>query len=225
MNKRKRRNPIRRFFTYVLVVVLGAIIFMPEVIGLTYYFGTKAMEETPAVEQEVKLEDIDIYGFYTDIVPDFDREARDIRKQYKPRGMSLSSVKHTLVMLHALCEEYNVSYDLAKAVIAVESSWNHKAKSSARAHGLMQITPIAAKDIGTPHSRMLEIYPNLIVGVQYLSKMLVRFDGDIPTTLCAYNEGPTNTVKYKKEYILNTNYFTKIVKVLVAEESDLALAL
>ena len=197
---------------------------MPEVICLTYYFGTRSMEETPAVKQEVKLDDIDIYGFYTEVMPDFEKEARDIKRQYKPRGMSLSSVKHTLVMLHALCEEYNVSYDLAKAVISVESSWNHKARSSANAHGLMQITPIAAKDIGTPHSRMMDIYPNLIVGVQYLSKMLVRFDGDIPTTLCAYNEGPSATVKYRRDYVLSTNYFTKIVAVLVAEDSTLAAA-
>ena len=223
MNRRKRRNPIRRFFTFGILIVAAALIAIPELIGLTYRSVT-SNDIVPA-KQQVQMEDIDIYGFYTEIVPNFENEAKDIKQQYKPRGMSLSSVKHTLVILHALCEEYNVSYDLAKAVIAVESSWNHKAKSSARAHGLMQITPIAAKDIGTPHSRMLEIYPNLIVGVQYLSKMLIRFDGNIPTTLCAYNEGPTNTVKYKQDYILNTNYFTKIVKVLTEEESDLALAL
>tara|TARA_Y100000004_G_scaffold31538_1_gene33016 strand:- start:3020 stop:3694 length:675 start_codon:yes stop_codon:yes gene_type:complete len=224
MNRRKRRNPIRRFFTFGLLIVAAAFITIPELIGLTYR-AVKSDKEVVVKHEVIKTEDIDIYGFYTEILPSFEEEAKEIKRQYKPRGMSLSSVKHTLVMLHALCEEYNVSYDLAKAVIAVESSWNHKAKSSARAHGLMQITPIAAKDIGTPHNRMLEIYPNLIVGVQYLSKMLVRFDGNIPTALCAYNEGPTNTVKYKKEYILNTNYFTKIVRVLVAEESDLALAL
>ena len=216
----KRRNNKSNFFKYFLFFVFGVVVsflFLCE--------DTEAPTESAAQEQEIKVEDLDIYGFYTEITPSFEEEAREIKRQYKPRGMSLSSVKHTLVMLHALCEEYNVSYDLAKAVIAVESSWNYKATSSANAHGLMQITPIAAKDIGTPHNRMLDIYPNLIVGVQYLSKMLIRFDGDIPTTLCAYNEGPSNTVKYRKEYILNTNYFTKIVRVLAAEESDLALAL
>ena len=197
------------------------------VYGIFAIFRPSQPEKVVQVVEIVKdadLEEIDIYGFYTDEDPDFLAEAKEIKEQYRPRGMSASSVKHTLVMLHALCEEYDVSYDLAKAVISVESSWNHKAISSANAHGLMQITPIAAKDIGTSHSIMLDIYPNLIVGVQYLSKMLVRFDGDIPATLCAYNEGPSNTLKYRRDYMLETNYFTKIRAVLADSGSALAYA-
>ena len=125
-------------------------------------------------------------------------------------------------MLNGFCREYGVSYELAKAVIAVESSWNVTALSSANALGLMQITPIAAKDIGTPYKRMREIYPNLIVGVQYLSKMLQRFDGDIPTALCAYNEGPSYARRYKLEYIMTTNYYTKIKRELASSNSDIA---
>ena len=75
-------------------------------------------------------------------------------------------MKHLLIYINALCVEYNVDYDLVKAVIATESSWKHKAKSSAGALGLMQVLPSTALGEFSTHAEDLyDPYVNVTVGI------------------------------------------------------------
>ena len=71
--------------------------------------------------------------------PDFTEDAKIIKS-----SLNDSKLKHVLIYINALCDEYNVPYDLAKSVIMTESSWNHKAVSKSGAIGLMQIKPETA---------------------------------------------------------------------------------
>ncbi len=57
MNKRKRRNPIRRFFTFGLLIVAAAFITIPELIGLTYR-AVKSDKEVVVKHEVIKTEDI-----------------------------------------------------------------------------------------------------------------------------------------------------------------------
>ena len=66
--------------------------------------------------------------------PDFGTEVNSINS-----SLNKSKLKHLLVYIYALCQEYQVPYDLVKAVIKTESSWQHKVVSTSNAIGLMQV--------------------------------------------------------------------------------------
>lgn len=90
------------------------------------------------------------------------------------------------------------------AVIRQESLFSHRARSSAKAMGMMQlIAPTArqeAKLIGLPSSNRYRLnIPtyNLALGQSYLIRMLQRFDNDLILATAAYNAGPTRVNKWK----------------------------
>ena len=137
--------------------------------------------------------------------PDFTEDAKLIKS-----SLNDSKLKHVLIYINALCDEYNVPYDLAKSVIMTESSWNHKAVSTSGAIGLMQILPTTAMDeFNTPEKDLYDPYVNVTVGIKYLSHLNQHFD-DIDATLTAYSHGPTITRKYSNSYIKNNFYVKRV---------------
>ena len=141
------------------------------------------------------------------IKPDFYDDAVDL-KVYST--MNPSKIKHLLIYAWGLCEEYRVPYDIVKAVIQTESSWQHKAVSSSGAIGLMQVKPSTSmSEFDTPGSELYDPYVNVTIGIKYLARLHERFR-DWNTTLTAYSHGPTATVAYTKEYI-NTNFYVQKV--------------
>jgi hypothetical protein len=60
-------------------------------------------------------------------------------------------------------------------------------RSSAGAHGLAQLMPGTAREMGVDIANPLS---NLEGGARYLKIQLDRFDGDIERALAAYNAGP-----------------------------------
>lgn len=88
---------------------------------------------------------------------------------------------------------HEVPLDLLLAVAATESNWNPDARSSANAHGIMQIQwPGTAKHLGV--NRVSELYNpclNIELGARYLNELIERNGGDVDRALAAYNYGPT----------------------------------
>ena len=124
--------------------------------------------------------------------------------------LNKSKLKHLLIYINALCDEYAVDYDMVKAVIQTESSWNHKAVSTSGAIGLMQILPTTAMtEFNTPEQDLYDPYVNVTVGIKYLSHLNNHFD-DINATLTAYSHGPTITKKYSERYIKNNFYVKRV---------------
>ena len=72
---------------------------------------------------------------------------------------------------------YNVSADLIKAVIAVESEFDQWAVSSKGAQGLMQLMPFTARRFGVVDA--FDARQNIFGGVQYLRFLLDLFSGDV----------------------------------------------
>jgi soluble lytic murein transglycosylase-like protein len=158
-------------------------------------------------------------GYYIDEDKDYAIEASDIQSIYKT-NISTSKLKHLLIYIDGIAEEYDVNYNLLKAIITTESAWNVKARSSVNALGLMQIMRACATDFKTPHKEMYDPYVNITVGTMYLAKLLKRFP-DVETALVAYNEGPRHAKKYKAEYIYNAKYVLKVTNHLINFESVL----
>ena len=126
-------------------------------------------------------------------------------------SLNKSKLKHILIYIEALCWEYGVDYEMVKAVIQTESSWNHKAVSTSGAIGLMQVLPSTAmSEFQTPEEDLFDPYVNVTVGIKYLSKLDEHFD-DLESTLTAYSHGPTVTRKYSSRYISNNFYVKRVL--------------
>ena len=83
---------------------------------------------------------------------------------------------------------YDLPFAFVKAVAKVESNFNPRAISSARAKGLMQLMDATAaslevRDVFDPEQ-------NVFGGARYLRQLANQFDGDLALTAAAYNCGP-----------------------------------
>ena len=196
---------------FTILSVLSLIIMSSFYIGTKFSGGNSSTVQTP---EPIKY---NMIGCYLDEDKNYSQEAKEIQSTYKT-NMSTSKIKHLLIYMDGLAEEYDVNYNLIKAVITTESSWNVKACSRVKALGLMQIMKACATDFKTPHSEMYDPYVNVTIGTMYLSKLLKQFP-DVETALVAYNEGPRHAKKYKDEYIYNSNYVTKVTTHLMNYEA------
>ena len=196
---------------FTILSVLSLIIMSSFYIGTKFSGGNSSTVQTP---EPIKY---NMIGCYLDEDRNYSQEAKEIQSIYKT-NMSTSKIKHLLIYIDGIAEEYDVNYILIKAVITTESSWNVKARSRVKALGLMQIMKACATDFKTPHSEMYDPYVNVTIGTMYLSKLLKQFP-DVETALVAYNEGPRHAKKYKDEYIYNSNYVTKVTTHLMNYEA------
>ncbi|MDB5480262.1 MAG: lytic transglycosylase [Caulobacteraceae bacterium] len=82
---------------------------------------------------------------------------------------------------------------LAEAVAWRESRFNPAAVSPKGARGVMQLMPGTALALGVDAA---DPAGNIEGGVDYLSRMIRRFDGDLTKALAAYNAGPEAVERY-----------------------------
>lgn len=90
--------------------------------------------------------------------------------------------------IRTAAREFNVDPALVRAVIHAESAFNDQALSPKGAQGLMQLMPATAEELGVGNAMVAP--ENIRGGVNYLARMLKRFDGDIRLATAAYNAGP-----------------------------------
>ena len=112
----------------------------------------------------------------------------------QPLGLAVASDSFPFINCFELASRsHSIDLDLLLAVASVESNWNPDARSSAGAHGLMQIRwPLTAKYLGA--GRVAELYNpclNIDLGAGYLADLSEQFHGDLDMVLAAYNYGPT----------------------------------
>lgn len=87
----------------------------------------------------------------------------------------------------AAAREFGVEEAVVRAIIHAESAFNPTALSRAGAQGLMQLMPATARRFGVTDS--YDASQNIRGGVQYLSWLLRRFNGDLTLAAAGYNAG------------------------------------
>lgn len=90
--------------------------------------------------------------------------------------------------VHKLCELYGRDPNLVLAMIATESDFNPKARSSVGAIGLMQVLPQWKKVLGI-EGDLSEVETSIKVGMQILGFYSEMYR-DLEMALTAYNRGP-----------------------------------
>ena len=96
-----------------------------------------------------------------------------------------------------LARDADIDPSLILAVIAVESSYTQLKLTDRGGIGPMQITPVAARELGIDDlTYLLSDSVNVQAGTRYLQKMMQRF-GDWRLALAAYNAGPGAVNKYR----------------------------
>ena len=96
-------------------------------------------------------------------------------------------------MILRAADLHDISPELVKAVVLIESGMNPRARSPRGAQGLMQLMPGTAAELGVQEA--YDPQDNILGGTRYLRKMIDRF-GDRRLALAAYNAGPGNVDKY-----------------------------
>ncbi len=124
----------------------------------------------------------------------------------------------TLIQQHARLN--GVRPDLVRAVIQVESGFDHTAVSPKGAMGLMQLMPATAAELGVGNP--FNPADNVRAGVVYLRRLLDRYDNNETLALAAYNAGPGAVDRYGETippYRETQSYVTKVNKAAGATEA------
>jgi soluble lytic murein transglycosylase-like protein len=121
--------------------------------------------------------------------------------------------------------EFALEPALIRAVIKVESNFNHKAVSPVGARGLMQLMPPTAESMELRealNSKRPRV--NVRAGTKYLRAMINRFHGDLELALAAYNAGPATVERYQgiPPFPETQNYVKKVLREVVRERKLIA---
>jgi hypothetical protein len=98
-------------------------------------------------------------------------------------------------LIQKIAEEKGLDPSLVRAVVQVESNYDHQAVSPKGAMGLMQIMPETAKRLGLSDAFHPE--KNLTAGVAYLKGLIEKYGGELPLALAAYNAGAGAVDRYQ----------------------------
>jgi soluble lytic murein transglycosylase-like protein len=141
-----------------------------------------------------------------------------------PNALSYSKrVEEFWPIITDTCGRHGVDAELVKALIQVESNYNHRAVSRKGAMGLMQLMPGTASRYGVKQA--FDPQENVEGGVRYLKDLLQLF-GDQKLALAAYNAGEGAVQRYNgiPNYVETQNYVRKVLALYNGEASYIPYA-
>lgn len=137
----------------------------------------------------------------------------------QPQGNEAWQLSYPLLYAHFIAREApakHVDPFLVQALIREESRYNAQAISSSHALGLMQLMPGTAwgvaKRLGiTLHNNADILNPetNMRLGIDYLSYVLRRFNGNALFAVASYNGGPNAVQRWSARMPADTDVFVE----------------
>lgn len=120
------------------------------------------------------------------------------------------------VYAFCICKQYGIDIDVVIAVIEVESGYRWDADSG-EGKGYMQIVPAFHEDRMNRLNvtDIMDPYQNIRTGIDYLSELLGKYDGDYAKALTAYRWGPTGAyADYFSAGVYSCAYSEKVLGVV-----------
>lgn len=117
--------------------------------------------------------------------------------------------------IQGLCADYEIPVELVLAVIETESSYQADAISPVGAKGLMQIIPEYHEDRMNRLNctDLFDPYQNVKVGMDFLSELIEKYDGNLHKALTAYNYGQKGANdKFFGQGTYHTEYSLKVLE-------------
>lgn len=112
-----------------------------------------------------------------------------------PAAARISARRDELApLIEHYARTYEVSPDLVRAVVRVESGFNARAVSRKGATGAMQLMPATAARYGV--TRLADPAQNIDAGVRHLRDLLAQHQGNVALALAAYNAGRGAVTRY-----------------------------
>lgn len=96
--------------------------------------------------------------------------------------------------VESIARNHGIDPFLLKAVVAVESHANPRARSPKGAMGLTQLMPATAQRFGVRDA--YDIHQNLDGGARYLRELLALFHNDVSLVLAAFNAGENAVIRH-----------------------------
>ncbi len=121
-------------------------------------------------------------------------------------------------IIKTVARKHRLMPELLHAVIQAESAYDHRAKSSAGAMGLMQLMPATAERFGV--ANVWDPKQNVEGGAQYLRELLDMFKNNLKLALAAYNAGEGAVKKYGNRvppYPETRDYVRKVINFYLNE--------
>lgn len=158
-------------------------------------------------EEDYKNIDKHLKNYYSKVLPNQQYNAvvqRDAVRSYDTQAIQKATMKNPIVNktiyagnysdeINAAAKETGMDPHLLGIMMGKESNGNPRALSPKQAYGLMQITPIALKQVKQDTGKDFDLTDpaqNIMAGALLLKNYMKQFKGDIRQAVGAYNAGP-----------------------------------
>jgi soluble lytic murein transglycosylase-like protein len=128
--------------------------------------------------------------------------------------------------IQGLSADYEIPVELVLAVIEVESTYKADAVSPVGAKGLMQIIPEYHEDRMNRLNctDLFDPYQNVTVGMDFLSELIEKYDGNFHKALTAYNYGQKGAKdKFFGQGTYQTEYSLKVLETAEKIKSEMVV--
>ncbi len=129
--------------------------------------------------------------------PDYPDVPESPYAQQAKMGFDWYAPPQFLPYLREAAERYQLNPRLLDQQFNVESRYNPRAKGKAGERGIAQLKRDTAADLGV--TNRTDPRQSILGGAKYMAQLLKRFDYDPAKALGAYNIGPGNMRKGKKQ--------------------------
>jgi soluble lytic murein transglycosylase-like protein len=115
------------------------------------------------------------------------------------------------ILLHQAALDSGLPSSLVESVAQVESNFRSDAISPKGALGIMQLMPETAKKLAADPNDPVQ---NTQAGARLLRELLIRYNGDVPKALAAYNAGSEAVDRYHgiPPYPETQNYVNQVIR-------------